>query len=50
MGMNNSFVATLPPGHIINLRASILQHTPQEKEKAVLKLVHQFNRRDILKS
>jgi uroporphyrinogen-III decarboxylase len=50
MGMNNSFIATVRPGHIINLRPEILQLTPQEKEKAVLKLVHQFNRRDILKT
>lgn len=50
MGMNNSFFATVHLGHIINLRPSILQHTPPEKDKAVLKLVHQFNRGEILKS
>ncbi len=48
MGMNNRFIATVRPSHIINLRPSILQHTPPEK--AVLQLVHQFKRRDILES
>ena len=50
MGMNNLFIAIVRPGHIINLRPGILQHTPPEKEKAVLILVHHFNRRDILES
>lgn len=50
MEMNNRSIATVRPGHIINLGHSILQHTPPEKEKAALKLVHQFNRRDILES
>ncbi len=50
MEMNNRFIATVRPGHIINLEHSILQHTPPEKEKAVLKLVHQFKRRGILES
>ena len=50
MGMNNRFIAIVRPGHIINLKPSNLQHTPPEKEKAVLKLVHQFKRRDILES
>lgn len=50
MGMNNSFIATVRPGHIIILEHNILQHTPSEKEKVVLKLVHQFKRRGILES
>lgn len=50
MEMNNRFIATVRPGHIINLGPNILQHTPPEKEKAVLKLVHEFNRRDILEA
>ena len=50
MEMNNRYIATVRPGHIINLGPNILQHTPPEKEKVVLKLVHQFKRRGILES
>ena len=50
MEMNNRFIATVRPGHIIDLGPNILQHTPPEKEKVLLKLVHQFNRGEILKS
>jgi uroporphyrinogen-III decarboxylase len=50
MEMNNRFLATVRPGHIINLGPSILQHTPPGKEKVVVKSIHEFNRRDILES
>ena len=50
MEMNNRFLATVRLGHIVNLGDSILQHTPPEKEKVVVKLVQEFNRRDILES
>lgn len=48
MEMNNRLLATVHPGHIISLGYSILQNTLPGKEKVVVKLVHEFNRRDIL--
>ena len=50
MEMNNRFLATERPSHIINLGYCILQHTQLVKEKAMVKLVHEFSRRDILEA
>jgi hypothetical protein len=47
MEMNNRFLATVRPGQIVNLGDSVLQRTLPGKEKVVVKLVEEFNRRDI---